>query len=272
MEADQREEITDETYEDPNQTLKDQEPGLYEDPVINPQPQLPTSPTCTSPGGYADPLLLTVSDEDKRKSLVPEHLICDWADVYDSSIVNKKKEKIKPSKLSNILVKGWLEKLGGRNHNNWQKRYCVLAAMFMYFYEKETSSTYNNRIPIPGFLAIASEELTRPKRSLYAFKLSSTELSGGKSKDYYFRAKTEAERDQWVAVVRNIFQQGRAVLEKKKSQTLPTIRNSNSVNNNMPSLTISSSVSEEPEQENYEAITPADIIEEDDQEEYIDVR
>ena len=272
MEAEQREEITEETYEDPNLTLQEQEPepGLYEDPLVNPQseplsPQLPTSPR-----GYMDPAV-TLTEEDKRNSMaVPVHLIDSWEDAYDITNMSKKKEKIKASKLSNVLVKGWLEKLGGRSHNNWQKRYCVLAAMFMYFYEKESSGTYNNRIPIPGFQAAPSADLTRPKRNLYAFKLSSIESTGtGKAKNYYFRAKTEAERDQWVEVIKKIFDQGRAVIERKKSQTLPLTSPSNRSGfvggvNHHPI--------EEPIQEDYEAITPAVIEEEDDQEDYIDVR
>ena len=260
MEADQRDEIEEETYEDPSQTNQEEEPELYEDPQIQPVTTPTKQPAAAS--GYMDPIML-----DNRKSMVPEDLIDDWECAYDSSNV-KKKEKIKASKLNNVLMKGWLDKLGGRSHKNWQKRYCVLAELFMYFYEKESSSTYNNRIPIPGFVPNPSADLTQPKKNHFAFKLSSTD-SSGKAKDYYFRARTEAERDQWVEAIRKIFEQGRIAIEKRKSQTLPV----NFSAGGIPTGNSVRHLSTGFEQEEYEALSPAMIPEEgeEDQEEYVDV-
>ena len=260
MEAEHREEIDEEMYEDPSAV--NPEPELYEDP----QPAPPIIQAPVSNSNYMEP----VKVNDKRKSMVPEELINDWDCVYDQSQVNKKKEKVKVSKLNNVQIKGWLEKLGGRSHKNWQKRYCVLSEMFMYFYEKEGSSSYNNRIPIPGFVPNPSAELTQPKKNHFVFKLSSTD-SIGVAKDYYFRAKTETERDQWVACIRKIFEQGRSIIEKRKSMTLPSSFSSGGLSiGKPPVLPPMGELEIEDEQEEYECLGPG-LLPEDDQEEYMDV-
>lgn len=259
MESEHREEIDEEMYEDPSAV--NPEPELYEDP----QPAPPTNQLPISNSNYMEPFKV---NDDKRKSMVPVDLINDWESVYDHSQVNKKKEKIKVSKLKNVLIKGWLEKLGGRSHKNWQKRYCVLSEMFMYFYEKEGSSSYNNRIPIPGFVPNPSSELTQPKKNHFTFKLSSTDSSGA-AKDYYFRAKTETERDQWVAAVRKIFEQGRSVMENRKSMTLPASFSSGGLSVGKPPVLPPMGEIED-EQEEYECLGPG-IAPDDDQEEYMDV-
>ena len=292
MEAEEKEIIEEETYEDPSQATQENDQGLYEDPqasnslplsVVTPPPNQQTSPvppstpkTSTSDlaaSGYMDPVMLR--DEDKRKSLAPSELVEDWEEAYDKMNVNKKKMKVKVSNLKDVLVKGWLEKLGGRNRTNWQKRFCALSDPFMYFYEKESSATYNNRIAIPGFVSNPCADLTKPKRNHFAFKLSSV-VMGGKSKDYYFRAKTEKERDDWVMALRTVFERSRVALEQKKSQTLPA--------NLWPSGTESGKVgvgrtpSEGYQAEEYEALAPVGIEEEEeeddvckDQDEYVAV-
>ena len=274
--------IQEEMYEDPTQTIQDDEQQeLYEEPNIensNPSIQVSYPPPIQSVpphvnsnnqneagAGYMDPIKL--KESDKRNSLLPEDIkIEDWEDAYEQSFVNRKKEKIKASKLKNVVMKGYLEKLGGKSQKNWQRRYCVLAEMFMYFYEKESSATYNNRIPIPGFVPNPSAELTKPKKNQFAFKLSFTTSVGVVDKDYFFRARTEKERDKWVQSIREIFELGRGMIEKRKSMTLPHT----SVSQIPQSIPRPLSGDFE-EQENYETLVPA-LESDEEQEEYVDVR
>lgn len=290
--------IPEETYEDPAQAMEmdNENQGLYEEAVplsleptnINNTPSISVSspPPSSSfePAGYMDPTQLNPAQNDNRASIVPEHLIEDWDYAYEESVVGKKKEKIKVANLKNIVTKGWLEKLGGRNHTSWQKRYCVLADVFLYFYEKESSNTYNNRIPIPGFIPSNVPDLTRPKRNQYAFKLSCVNIKGVR-KDYYFRAKTEGECKTWIEAIKISGDMGRGVLEnKRKSMTLPAsktpfttaIQDSNSrlsttVGEQRGRSSSDTCIEEEPEQDNYEELEVAKTMD-DDQEEYVDVR
>lgn len=275
--------IQEETYEDP--TLTKEEPSeLYEEtlPVcLDPNPpaiNISSAPSSSAiePAGYMDPLQLHTDPAlDNRLSIIPEDLIEDWEMAYEKSDVVKKKEKVKPSKLKNVIYKGWLEKLGGRNQKSWQKRYCVLADVFMYFYEKESSNTYNNRIPIPGFVPNPADNLTKPKKNQFCFKLSAVN-SSGVLKDYYFRAKTESECTGWIESIRSLAEIGRGIAEKRKSMTLPTPQSKPTMTSQDP-MTLSrlGNVSEavEPEQENYEALDVVhETTEAETQEDYVDVR
>ena len=270
--------IQEETYEDPTQSKIEESGELYEETLpLSLEPSTPqinvSGPSNTAiqhePAGYMDPLQLTTDPTtDNRSSMISEDLLGDWEIAYEQSS-NKKKEKIKASKLENVIFKGWLEKLGGRNHKTWQGRYCVLAGIFMYFYEKESSSTYNNRIPILGFVPNPADNLTNPKKKHFCFKLSAMN-SIGDSKDYYFRSKTEQECTGWIESIGSVAEVGRGIVEKRKSMTLPA--NSSSLkpttvahdSNSMPRFDAI------PEQENYEALEPVHV-ENEPQEDYVDV-
>lgn len=270
MEAEE-DRIEEETYEEP-QKLDEEEPqDLYEEAIPLPvEPQTPTgtAPTTSKsfePAGYMDPQKLTPANEyNKRASIIPDDM-GDWELAYDQSNT-KKKEKIKAANLKNVVIKGWLEKLGGRNQTSWQKRYCVLAGVFMYFYEKETGNTYNNRVPMVGFMPNPVPSLTRPKRKEFAFKLSSVNTTPGGKKDYYFRAKSEEECTSWIEEIRKTGDAARGVMEKRKTMTLPARSQPQPQAITEERGRSVSSVSEE--QENYEALDP--ITEP--QEDYVDVR
>ena len=275
--------IEEETYEDPTQTIQDESQGLYEEAVSHnqmvPPIQITTSPPNSvalqqshDPTGYMDPLQLNIGEDDKRASLIPEDLIDDWEFAYDKSTA-KKREKLKVSDLKNVVIKGWLEKLGGRNQKSWQKRFCVLSDIFMYFYEKETSNTYNNRIPMPGFVPNPVNDLTKPKKNQFAFKLSAI-TDNGLLKDYYFRSRTDEERNGWIESIRKIAEIGRGEIEKRKSMTLPSsshrhMPEATPVSTTTRSLTSPQEILEDDPCENYEALEPALI--EPDQEDYVDV-
>ena len=274
MEADE-DRIEEETYEEPQKIDEEDPQDLYEEasplpigpPTVTSPPSL-TSSKSFEPAGYMDPQKLTPAADNneynKRASIIPDDM-GDWEMAYDQSNT-KKKEKIKASNLKNVIVKGWLEKLGGRNQTSWQKRYCVLAGVFMYFYEKETANTYNNRVPMMGFLPNPVPTLTRPKRKEFAFKLSSINNAPGGKKDYYFRSKSEEECASWIDEIRKTGDAARGVMEKKKSMTLPP--RSQLQPQAIPEERGRSISSVSEEQENYEALDP--ITEP--QEDYVDVR
>lgn len=275
MEADE-DRIEEETYEEP-QKMDEENQDLYEEAVpLSLDPPSVTAPAPISPGGtfepagYMDPQKLNPNtpnnNDNKRASVIPDDM-GDWELAYDQTNT-KKKEKIKASNLKNVVMKGWLEKLGGRNQTSWQKRYCVLAGVFMYFYEKESGNTYNNRIPMIGFLPNPVPSLTRPKRKEYAFKLSSVNASAGAKKDYYFRSKSEEECGSWIEEIRKAGDLARGVMEKKKSMTMPGPTRENTAIQEQRNRFLTSSASEE--QENYEALEP--VTEEIPQEDYVDVR
>ena len=124
----------------------------------------------------------------------------DWSSVYTTP---NKGEKMKVGALKNVCIKGFLDKLGGRNHKTWQRRYCVLAGSLMYFYEKEQSKTYNNYIALPAFTASIAQ-VPSDKKSQFTFKLTQLDSSTGKKKDYYFRAPSKDVLDKWMSCITKV--------------------------------------------------------------------
>ncbi len=122
----------------------------------------------------------------------------DWGNVYT---LPSKGDKTKPSALKNILIKGYLEKLGGKNRKTWQRRYCVLAGPLMYFYEKDSSKSCNNCIALPSFTVELAENMTNEKKKQFGFKLSRMDASTGKNKDYYFRSNSAEVREKWISSI-----------------------------------------------------------------------
>ena len=128
-----------------------------------------------------------------------ESIAMDWGSVYTTP---PKGEKLKVTSLKNVKIKGPLEKLGGRNHKTWQKRYCVLAGPLMYFYEKEGSKTYNNYIAVTAFTASLAQKVTDTKKH-FGFKLTREDKNTGRHKDYYFRTTSQELRDKWLSCIQN---------------------------------------------------------------------
>ena len=60
-----------------------------------------------------------------------------------------------------------------------------MAGPLMYFYEKESSKTFNNFIMIPSFSVEISDKMSDKKH--FAFKLTQQDHAG-KKKDYCFRS------------------------------------------------------------------------------------
>ena len=247
------------TVDNPPPTL----PGIMPKislPPTQPAPPPPMESSQEEAAGYTDPKLVVPAD--KRASTVSEDMIADWEATYLEG-TGKKKEKVKASSLKEITMQGYLEKLGGRNHNTWQKRFAVVSGMFLYFYEKESSGTYNNRIPIPGFVPNPVPKLTRPQRKEFAFKLSNTSASGKSVKDYFLRVKTEEERVKWIDAIRSIFELGKGIEQTRKAQTMPLSFHGSKVTPSpqllapLPTPPINNPISEEVgPQEDYEAVQP----------------
>lgn len=189
-----------------------------------PQGHTPTPPASAENSGSGAVYMRTgvnvVSD-----TLSPE-TATEW--MYDVSA--PKAEKMKASQLQNVLCKGNLEKLGGKSKKTWQVRYCVLSGLFMYFYEKESSKTYRNRISLPQYTPELAPEHTNAKKRHYAFKLTHVDDSG-KQKDYFFRSTKKESRDIWLKTIREANQRtipSMTSMTSTTSMTLPRMPSSKS--------------------------------------------
>lgn len=174
----------------------------YDEPVLhvpggppNFKPPTPSSSRENSGSG-------AVNVDQFRQSVMLDEVPLTWE--YDTTA--PKVAKMKPSQLKDVRIKGPLEKLGGRSQNSWQKRYCVLSGVFMYFYEKESSKLFNNRIALPKYTITSAPHFTNEKKKHFAFKLTHTDSATGKQKDYYFRSSSAEIRTQWISCVNTALQ------------------------------------------------------------------
>ena len=104
-------------------------------------------------------------------------------------------KKVCPKDLSgSTLNEGIIEKLGGKNQEKWQKRYCVLTPTYLYFFENAKSKKQNNQIYIPSFSATPVKEKGDEKH--YCFKLGSNNYK--ESKSYYFRVNDSDTFSKWI--------------------------------------------------------------------------
>jgi len=108
-----------------------------------------------------------------------------------------KDKRISTSDLKMATCKGSLEKLGGRGHNTWQKRFCVLDGPLMYFFKDEKSKNFNNLIEAGSYNVSEAPDKTKEKKHQFAFKLTCRE-SG---KDYYFRTTSADHRAKWMSAL-----------------------------------------------------------------------
>ena len=259
----------------------------YDEPVVhipgggsNLKPPTPSSSRENSGSG-------AVRVDQFGQSMMLDEVPHSWE--YDTTA--PKVSKMKPSQLKDVRIKGPLEKLGGRSHNSWQKRYCVLSGVFMYFYEKESSKMFNNRIALPRYTISSAPHFTNEKKKHFAFKLTHTDSATGKQKDYYFRTSSDNVRTKWITSVSAVLQRmavgttAAAADPAARSATLPHVMPSQQKAAYPQALPHNASLGddmggdlyedlnpldEEPEgQDEYVAVSPAD---EDEQgEEYVDV-
>ena len=182
----------------PSGTASQEEAGeMYEDPLISSRPSTASLPTRSAENSGSGAEYAGIIARKKEAELENTMTMStDWGNVYN---MPSKGEKVKASALKNVLIKGYLEKLGGRNQRTWQKRYCVLSGPLMYFYEKESSKTYNNFIALLSFTASKAE--LQNDKSHFGFKLSRMDSTTNKNKDYFFRSASSDVRDKWLTCI-----------------------------------------------------------------------
>ena len=172
---------------------------------------------------------------------------------------------MKVGELRGVVQKGYLEKLGGKNKKSWQKRYCVQAGVYLYFYEKESSKTFNNRITLPNYIINPAPNWTNAKKKQFSFKLSSQDTTG-KKKDYYFKTTSDEDRQKWIQTIRAAYEKAASVAAQRLSMTLPRMPSEQPASGR-PRPKRASSFGDEGE-DLYEDIGPLD---EEPQEEYVTV-
>ena len=261
-------------------------PGdVYEDPEASrpgppsgPPPAAPPGPSPTfSENMGSSPEYMETTRLGSKTANLDELSISEWE--YDIS--TPKGERVKVSELKDVRCKGYVEKLGGRNQKTWQKRYCVQAGIFMYFYEKESSRSYNNRIVLPKYTVSPAAELTSTKKKHFAFKLTHTDV-GGKSKDYYFRCLSEETRETWLRSLKAALDQSTATIASMQTMTLPRMPSHQQVQESPPLRRTASfgnegelyeemevTAGEEGDGEEYVALEPSQDAPE---EEYVDIQ
>ena len=179
----------------------DNVPGQPNLPVQPPPMRPPSSLPSGGDPGYAS-TNVAVPRQTTPEIVADEYNGEDISWEYDVKDTGKK--KIKMSNLKAVIMKGSLEKLGGKGQNTWQKRVCVLSGSYLYFYEKETSKTYNNRIVVPVYSVSVDEDKTVPNKNQFVFK-----LTADGTKNYYFRVSSGQERSKWVTSLETVTQKGR---------------------------------------------------------------
>lgn len=172
--------IEPEEYEDPSATTSPS-PNLNQMP-LPPKPSVRVSPDFEEPGYQSAGI---PAEENTDNPTNPEP----WQ--YAKTLKDK---KISTSDLKNADCKGVLEKLGGRGHNTWQKRYCVLDNSLLYFFKDEKSKNFNNFIEAFAYNVSEAEQMTKEKKHQFSFVLTCHQ-SG---KDYYFRTTSSEDRERWM--------------------------------------------------------------------------
>ena len=232
----------------------DEEPEDYEDPAVasssftsltsNAVPLPPKSSTRMSPEppGYQ----ATGKPAEEIDGLSRPEL---WQ--YAKTMKDK---RISTSDLKTATCKGALEKLGGRGHNTWQKRFCILDGPLMYFFKDEKSKNFNNLIEASSYNVSEAPDKTKEKKHQFSFKLTCRE-SG---KDYYFRTTTADQRAKWMSAL--LHAQSAALPSNSPLATdLPDPSMHTLKHPSIPSTAPTPSpIDDEPEQESYEEVASPD--------------
>ena len=168
-----------------------------------------------------------------------------------------KDKRISTSDLKTATCKGILEKLGGRGHNTWQKRFCILDGPLMYFFKDEKSKNFNNLIQAGSYNVSEAPDKAKEKKHQFAFKLTCRE-SG---KDYYFRTTTADLRAKWMSALLNA-QSAPLPPNSPLTTGFPSDTQLSMHTLQRPSVSSTaptpSPVGDEPEQESYEEVVAPD--------------
>lgn len=190
----------DELYEElPAEDGQNEEPEDYEDPGISSlalnQVPLPPKPSVRASAnhGFEEPGYQPTGKPAVEENPDGPGNFEPWQ--YARTMRDK---KVSTSDLKRADCKGILEKLGGRGHNTWQKRYCVLDTSLLYFFKDEKSKNFNNFIEAFAYSVSEAPDKTKEKKHQFSFMLTCRE-SG---KDYYFRTTTSQDRERWIDALR----------------------------------------------------------------------
>lgn len=183
-----------ELYEElPAEDGPQDEPEEYEDPGISTpnlnQAPLPPKPSARAAiNGFEEPSY-QATGKPAEESTDGIGNFEPWQ--YARTMRDK---KISSSDLKNADCKGMLEKLGGRGHNTWQKRYCALDNSLLYFFKDERSKNFNNFIEAFAYNVSEAPDKTKEKKNQFGFMLTCRQ-SG---KDYHFRTTSHEDRKRWM--------------------------------------------------------------------------
>ena len=191
--------------------VQEEQAELYEEPTSSSDGRPSTSsslhpptPSQSRENSASGAEFIDANREQARRSAVLADISTDWSSIY--SPPKKGTDDSKVASLKAVAIKGILEKLGGHNKKNWQKRYCVMSGPLMYFYEKESSKSYNNFICVLNFTVSEEPSMTNVKKKQFAFKLTHTDTSTGNKKDYCFRAISADTREKWITAVQKVIE------------------------------------------------------------------
>jgi len=218
------------------------EPEDYEDPAVAgsltnlnqvplpPKPSTRAASTAFEEPGYQPTGKPAEENTDGMGNIEP------WQ--YAKTMKDK---KVSTTDLKNADCKGMLEKLGGRGHNTWQKRYCVLDTSLLYFFKDDKSKNFNNFIEAHAYSVSQAPDKTKEKKNQFCFVLTCRQ-SG---KDYYFRTTSFEDRERWMNALKNCV----------PSQNLPSSMHiSGSMNTIKPRKTVEQPTAEEFQSECYEDV------------------
>lgn len=129
-------------------------------------------------------------------------------DSHYAQFSGTKFKKFKASSLKTSAKAGFLEKLGGYRHNKWQKRYCVLDDICLFFFNSQKDKAQNNQLLLVDYAVSADVTEIKEKKN-FLFKLSPTSVTEkSRLKTYFFRAPAQDTRDEWVAAMSAACQKG----------------------------------------------------------------
>lgn len=139
-------------------------------------------------------------------------------------------KKVKVSSLASSSKAGYMEKLGGYRHNKWQRRYCILDDICLFFFNSEKDKSQNNQLLLIDYEVSANVTEIKEKKK-FLFKIQPL-TENVQLKTYFFRVPTEQLRDEWVSAVAQACGKGAGMSKRKtillqyheQAETPPQIR------------------------------------------------
>ena len=148
-----------------------------------------------------------------QDSLRPPSVSSNSSDSPYAEFTGAKFKKVKASSLRSSSKAGYIEKLGGYRHNKWQKRYCILDDICLFFFTSDKDKTQNNQLLLIDYEVSANvTEIKEEKKFLFKIKPLAENVQ---LKTYFFRVPTEQLRDEWVNSVSQACGKGAGMSKRK---------------------------------------------------------